>query len=69
MILKSPELNAGVGLICIGLMFGVPNLQIPLLVGQIDLTVYSSGVHTFFRLGLLLVSAHFFTNAINSEDR
>lgn len=64
---KSPELNAALGLISIGLMFAVPNLQIPFLVGEFDLSIYSSGVHVFFRLGLLLVAAHFFTNAAGGK--
>lgn len=68
MIFESAELNAGLALIFFGLMLGVPNLEIIGLIG-VDLSQYSSGVHTFIRLGLLLFSINFLKNAANAGER
>lgn len=68
MILKSPELNAGAALVCIGVMLAIPTMKFTGLIG-LDMTQYSSGVHTFLRLAFLLFTINFVNNAAKAGGR
>ena len=61
MLLKSTELNASMAMIAFAMLLAVPNINISLI--GLDFNQFSSAVHVFTRLGFLLITINFLSNA------